>query len=105
MCSENGDCSTSNLGIGSKFAHYESFKSELAVQSVLGFMYVLVWGFIIAKKYFSDKELEYELNGDWLSASYFTLMLTNYPADELNARSYDETLNSVQEVFKRYENP
>ena len=44
-------------------------------------MYVLVWGFIIAKKYFSDKELELELNGDWLSASYFTLMLTNYPAE------------------------
>ena len=59
-------------------------------------MYVLVWGFIIAKKYFSDRQLEQELKGDWLSASEFTLMLTNYPVEQLNARSYDETLKSVQ---------
>ena len=57
-CIEGTDCSTSNLGLGSKFANYDSFKNEIAIQAVLGLMYILVWGCVIVKKYHSDRELE-----------------------------------------------
>ncbi len=57
------------------------------MQAVLGFMYVLVYGFLIVKKYYSDRVLESELKADWLSASEFTLMLSNYPLNLINPKS------------------
>jgi hypothetical protein len=59
-------------------------------------MYVLVWGFLIIKKYSGDRQLELELKGDWLSASEFTLMLTDYPKNLIHPHSYEETLRKVQ---------
>lgn len=87
VCSQDHSCPTAHLGLGTKLANYESFKSEIAVQSVLGFMYILFWGVVILKKYHSDRKLEAELKASWLSASDFTLMLSNYPLSELNPKN------------------
>lgn len=65
-------------------------------------MYVLVWGFLIIRKYSSDRKLDVDLKGDWLSASDFTLMLTDYPKNLINPHSYDETLKNVQKIFEDY---
>ena len=66
-------------------------------------MYVLVWGFLIIRKYSSDRKLDVDLKGDWLSASDFTLMLTGYPKNLINPHSYDETLKNVQKIFEDYQ--
>jgi hypothetical protein len=58
VCAQSGECSTANIGLGSKLANYDEFKNEIAVQTVLGFMFVIVWGSIIIQKYRSDKQLE-----------------------------------------------
>lgn len=50
-------------------------------------MYILFWGVVILKKYHSDRKLEAELKGSWLSASDFTLMLSNYPLSQLNPKN------------------
>jgi hypothetical protein len=81
-------------------ASYEDFKSELAVQVVLGFITVLVWAGVTVRQYRDDRVLEGELKKDWLSASEFTLMLTNYPLQMVNPKNQEETLASVRKQFK-----
>lgn len=51
------------------------------MQSVLGFIYILIWGIIIASKYYRERKLELELKNDWLSASEFTLMIRRVPRE------------------------
>lgn len=99
---DKDNCSTANLGTGAKLASYSDFKTELAVQSVLGFIYVLLWAAITIKQYHQNRLLEQELKKDWLSASEFTLMLSNYPGHLLNPKNSEETLNKVREKFKDY---
>ena len=84
---DKDDCSTVNLGTGAKLASYGDFKTEVAVQSVLGFIYVLLWAAITIKQYYQNRLLEQELKKDWLSASEFTLMLSNYPLEYLNPKN------------------
>ena len=43
---------TSDIGLGSKLMLNEQYKHDLAIQSVLGFIYILIWGIIIANKYY-----------------------------------------------------
>lgn len=57
----NGECSTANIGIGSKLNSNRSFQNELAIQSVLGLIYVLLWGIVMAHKYFNEINLEVDL--------------------------------------------
>lgn len=44
-----------------------------------------------------------ELKQDWLSASEFTLMLSNYPLELINPRNSEETLSNARQAFKDYE--
>jgi hypothetical protein len=74
------------IAIGSKFFMEESYTSQLVIQSVLGFTFLLVWTILTLKKYHSEKRLDRELREVWLSASEFTLMLSNYPSALIDTR-------------------
>lgn len=43
---------TADIGLGSKLMLNDLYKRDLAIQSVLGFIYILIWGIIIANKYY-----------------------------------------------------
>jgi ABC-type polysaccharide transport system permease subunit len=51
---------------------------------VLGFIYILIWGVVIANKYFKERNLELDLKSEWLSASEFTIMIKNMPKGFIN---------------------
>lgn len=68
---------------------------------MLGFIYTLIWGIIIASKYYRERKLELELKNDWLSASEFTLMIRGVPK-ELIDHPPDEVLRNVNDLFREY---
>lgn len=97
-----GKCGFSRIGAGSKVLVPNDANNKMSqIQSWLGIAFVILWGLLMALKTHLEEKFFIDMEMKRVSASDFTLLITNFPKIYLN-KSYEENLNEIQELFREY---